>query len=221
MFQFNRSRGRFAKLSGFLWDVGLATVLLFAILGAGWMVTAAVTATGWTGLNDVHIGPSISDSSSLGLMVFNTVNTDTVPTESSTHAGWEMQSGAYGYWGSGAVEYRASGSNEVWVSTAVSLTSPTVTFDATNKRFISLTSDANLTGIHPVNGTTGQVISIVSGAGSNTMRFDDDATSMTIGGNVTLTEAQNDVLALVCIAAPTAGETNGYGKWAALYAHDN
>lgn len=103
--------------------------------------------------------------------------------------------------------------------TDVSLTSPTVTFAAANKNIITLTSDANQTGIHPTGGTTGQIIYIVSGTGSNTMRFDDDATSMCIGGNITLTEAQNDVLALRCVTAPAS--TTGYGIWQRWFSSDN
>ena len=80
---------------------------------------------------------------------------------------------------------------------ALALTSPTLTFSALNHSHISLTSDANLTGVYPINGVVGQVVNIISGAGSNTIRFD-DGTSMTIGANITLTEAQNDVLTLIC-----------------------
>lgn len=102
---------------------------------------------------------------------------------------------------------------EVLTASAVSLTSPTVTFDATGKGYVILQSDANLTGVHPTTGTLGQVLLIRSGAGNNTVRFD-DGTSMSIGANVTLTEGQNDVLGLVC-TSPDGDE------WAAWCAHDN
>jgi hypothetical protein len=84
--------------------------------------------------------------------------------------------------------------------TEVTLTSPTVTFSAVNKHFIDLTADANLTGIYPTGGTLRQVLFIHSGTGSNTMRLD-DGTSMTIGGNITLTEGQGDWLMLRCTSA--------------------
>lgn len=105
----------------------------------------------------------------------------------------------------------------------VSLTSPTVTFNANSYKMfevITLTSDANQTAFHPVGGTAGQTLIFLTGAGSNTIGVTDDATSMTIGGNITLTEGQGDVLALRCVAAP-AYSTSGYGQWTALFAHDN
>jgi len=101
----------------------------------------------------------------------------------------------------------------VLTASAVALTSPTVTFSAANKGLITLTSDANLTGIYPTGGTLNQVITIISGTGSNTMRLD-DGTSMSIGANVTLTEAQNDAITLLC------NEADGDG-WLAVSAHDN
>lgn len=101
--------------------------------------------------------------------------------------------------------------------TAVALTSPTVTFSAADVSYISLTSDANLTGIRPINGTLNQVLMIISGAGSNTLQFD-DATSAVLGGNIVLTEAQLDVLSLICT---NAGVTGAGSVWAATGAHDN
>jgi len=100
-------------------------------------------------------------------------------------------------------------------STACAITSPSTTFDISEVYTyeIVLTSDGNLTGVYPIGGTLGRRIEIRSGAGSNTMRFD-DGTSMTIGANVTLTEAQNDVLCLKCVDAD--GD-----EWMSVYAHDN
>jgi len=105
------------------------------------------------------------------------------------------------------------GAAQVLTASAVSLTSPTVTFSAAGKNLVVLNSDANQTGIYPTGGTQYQVLSILSGAGSNTMRVD-DGTSMTIGANITLTEGQGDVLTLLC--------TNAEGdEWTAFSAHDN
>ena len=101
---------------------------------------------------------------------------------------------------------------------SASITSPTTTFSvlkATTDQlsWITLNSDQNITGCYPTDGVEGQVIFLVTGAGSNTIRFDDSAASMTIGGNVTVTEAQNDVLVLMCTKAPD--------EWTCLWAHDN
>ena len=84
---------------------------------------------------------------------------------------------------------------------AVSLTSPTVTMSAANRNLIVLNSDANQTGHVVTGGTLNQVLLIRMGAGSNTARFDDDGTSMALGGNLTLTEGQGDVLGLLCTSA--------------------
>ena len=105
------------------------------------------------------------------------------------------------------------GSLVTMAPTAVALTSPTVTFSVLNMREVSLTSDANQTGLLVTGGVINQVVTIISGAGSNTMQFD-DATSMVIGANITLTEAQQDALTLQCIDA-------GGTAWRALSAHDN
>ncbi len=99
---------------------------------------------------------------------------------------------------------------------SVSLTSPTTSFSAAGKYLVTLTSDANQTGITVTGGDTGQLLTIVSGAGSNTMRFDDNATTLALGGNITLTEGQSDVLTLLC----TDG-TSGHNTWAAVSTHDN
>lgn len=87
-------------------------------------------------------------------------------------------------------------------SSAVALTSPTVTFSAANKGTIVLSANANLTGIYPTGGVLDQRLTIISAAsGSNTMRFD-DGTSMSLGGsNITLTESVDDSLTLICTSA--------------------
>lgn len=100
----------------------------------------------------------------------------------------------------------------VLTASSVSLTSPTTTFSITGKNYITLTSDANQTGVRPTGGTTGQVVTIRSGSGSNTMRFDDNATTLSLGGNITLTEGQDDVLSLV---------VTGSGTYARLFSSDN
>ena len=102
---------------------------------------------------------------------------------------------------------------ETLTLSSVSLTSPTVIWSAANKGLVTLNSDSNQTGIYPTGGALYQVVTIVSGAGSNTMQFD-DGTSMTIGANVTLTEAQNDALTLMCVSSD--GD-----EWTALSAHSN
>lgn len=89
---------------------------------------------------------------------------------------------------------------QIATPTAVSLTSPTLTFDVSETSFVSLQTDANQTGVYPTGGALHQVVTIQSGAGSNTARFD-DGTSMTIGANFTLTEGQGDFITLKCVSA--------------------
>lgn len=106
------------------------------------------------------------------------------------------------------------GAAKVLTNTDVSLTSPSVSPSVTSAgELVTLTSDANQTGIIPTGGTLRRVIEFTSGAGSNTMRFD-DGTSMTIGANITLTEAQQDSLTLRCTSSD--GD-----EWTAVAAHDN
>lgn len=102
--------------------------------------------------------------------------------------------------------------SEIWgTASSVSLTSPTVTFAVPQSaRLVTLNSDANQTGIYPTGGTTGQVITVISGTGSNTMQFDDGANTI-LGANVVLTEGQSDVLTLYF---------NGTA-WVGVSAHDN
>lgn len=91
------------------------------------------------------------------------------------------------------------------VSTAVdvALTSPTVTFSAAGKYLINLSSSANQTGIYPLNGTLNQELLIIAanGAGTNTMQFTDNASTMSLGSNRVLTEGNNSVIKLICRTA--------------------
>lgn len=97
----------------------------------------------------------------------------------------------------------ASTFNEVILTAgAVSLTSPTVTFSADGLGYIVLNSDANQTGVNPIGGFAGQVIVVVGGAGSNTMQFDDNGTTLSLGGNIVVTEGTGDALTLLCVTAP-------------------
>lgn len=90
---------------------------------------------------------------------------------------------------------------KVATATAATLTSPAVQFTALGVNEISLTADANLTGINVIGGVVGQIVTVRSGAGANTLQFD-DATSMIAGANRVLTEGQNDYLDIECITAP-------------------
>lgn len=112
------------------------------------------------------------------------------------NSGTLAQSGAVTLTG----DLTASGVVEVHTPTAVALTSPTTTFSVAADSWFTLTSDANLTGVYPTGGTLNQVIYVCAGAGSNTIQFD-DGTSMSIGANYVVTEAQNDVLGLRCLSA--------------------
>ena len=91
----------------------------------------------------------------------------------------------------------------VFTAGTVSLTSPTATFSVNGLSNITLNSDANMTALLPTGAVSGQMITLIAGAGSNTMQFD-DGTSVTCGGNIVLTEGQGDVLTLLCTTAPNA-----------------
>lgn len=111
---------------------------------------------------------------------------------------------------------------DIWVSGTseqafawndVTVTSPTTAISVDGKGAIRITTDANMTGYTLTGGENGQVVPITSGAGSNTIRFD-DGSSYSLGANVTLTEGQHDVLVLQCV-------NDDGDEWMALYAHDN
>lgn len=97
----------------------------------------------------------------------------------------------------------ASAGATVMNATDVALTSPTVTFSATGLYYINLSANANLTNIYPLNGTAGQVLRIhaANGAGTNTMGFVDNASTMSLGTNRSLTEGNNSFIELVCHTA--------------------
>jgi len=97
-------------------------------------------------------------------------------------------------------------------SSAATLTSPALTISATDMLYGVLTSDQNTTGVTLTNGTTGQLVTLVTGAGSHTIRFDDNAATLSLGANITLTEGHQDSLTLLC---------TGDRTWAAIAAHDN
>jgi hypothetical protein len=85
-------------------------------------------------------------------------------------------------------------------ATAVSITSPSTAIVVTGAYLVTLNSDENLTGLVPTGAVLNQVIELQSGAGSNTMQFD-DGTSMTTGANFVITEGQGDSLILRCVNA--------------------
>lgn len=99
------------------------------------------------------------------------------------------------------------------VEGTVSVTSPTVTIDVTGLGLATINSDANQTGHRLIGGVEGQIVILRTGSGSNTLRFD-DATSMSAGGNITMTEGQDDISAWRC--------KNSSGvDWECIFAHDN
>lgn len=110
---------------------------------------------------------------------------------------------------------RAYGASSERILTAsdVAVTTATVTFSAAEKQYVTLTTNGATTGIYPTGGDVGQVLTIISGAGSDTMRFDDGAKTV-LGANITLTEGQSDTLTLICTSA------NG-DVWARLANGDN
>lgn len=105
-------------------------------------------------------------------------------------------------------------SSFVNLPTDTALTSPTVAFSVAGKSVVTLNSDANQTGFYPTGGVTGQIVHIVSGAGENTIQFDDNGTTLALGGNIVLTEDQADCLTLLCTSADPQ-------QWTAIGAHDN
>ncbi|HOE97282.1 MAG TPA: hypothetical protein PK847_11935 [Candidatus Sumerlaeota bacterium] len=109
--------------------------------------------------------------------------------------------------------FQTAGSEHAWAYVDVAVTSPTVTISANARRAITVTADANQTGYRLIDGEVGQVVVIRTGAGFNTLRFDDGA-SQSLGADITLTEGQNDVLALQCINAE--GD-----EWIRLWSSDN
>lgn len=74
------------------------------------------------------------------------------------------------------------------------------TFDATGKYYITLSAASNTTGTYPLNGTLGQRLFIraANGAGTNTIQFNDNAATMSLGSNRVLTEGNNSIIGLIC-----------------------
>lgn len=95
-------------------------------------------------------------------------------------------------------------------SSAIDLTSPTVTFDVTNKYLIILGTNVNQTAVRPVNGVTGQEVKIYSSAtGTATARFDDNGATLAFGANRTLTCGNFSFIKLLC----TAGGSGTASTW--------
>lgn len=88
----------------------------------------------------------------------------------------------------------------VLVKATTALTSPSVAIDLAGGTWFEVTTDANQTGATLSNGVVGQIYTITMGAGSNTLRFDDDGLNLALGGNITLTEGEADALILLCYA---------------------
>ena len=101
----------------------------------------------------------------------------------------------------------------------VAVTTAAPTFSALNKTYVYLSSNGNTTGVRPIYGTPGQVLIIRAAYnGTATLRFDDNASSMSLGANVTLTEGNNSCMTLVCTTAtlPVTGTGPNTSKWAML-----
>ena len=95
----------------------------------------------------------------------------------------------------------------------VALTSPTVTIPVNDKSHITVTTDANQTGATLTGGQTGQIVYLVTGAGSNTLRLDDNGTTLALGADKTITEGEGDALVLICTGVSTV---TGLGRWSLL-----
>ena len=96
----------------------------------------------------------------------------------------------------------------------VSKTSPSVAIATGGGSYVNVQSDANQTAHYLTGGVLNRIVIVKSGSGSNTLRFDDGVSSMTLGGNVTLTEGQDDTLVLICTSAD--GD-----EWAKIGGNDN
>lgn len=101
----------------------------------------------------------------------------------------------------------------ILTATAIEITSGATTMSVADATLVTLSSPINMTGFIPSGGALGQVLILKAGAGGNTIRLD-DGTSMTLGGNITLTEGQGDVIGLLCTSAD--GD-----EWIRLFNVDN
>ena len=101
----------------------------------------------------------------------------------------------------------------ILTATAIEITSGATTMSVAEATLVTLSSPINMTGFIPSGGALGQVLILKAGAGGNTIRLD-DGTSMTLGGNITLTEGQGDVIGLLCTSAD--GD-----EWIRLFNVDN
>jgi len=107
-----------------------------------------------------------------------------------------------------------AGFAHIRASREVEITSPSTTFAVMpTDDLIVLTSDANVTGVTVTGGALNQVVTLITGSGSNTITFNDGA-NMVLGSNVTMKEGDGDVLTLMCTSAD--GD-----KWVRLSSADN
>jgi len=202
--------GVFVAASGVNWD--LRTVKLTATgtttLAGATTISGATTLSGGATLSGANVLSGTNTLSGVTTISGDCTMSRTVIITSTT-----LISAATSLSGATTLSGDATFTGEV-INTfdAEEITSPTLTIDATDLYFVTLNSDENTTGVTITNGTVGQVIVFVTGAGSNTIRFDDDGINMALGANITLTEGQSDSLTLVMNAA---------GDWACIAAHDN
>lgn len=99
-------------------------------------------------------------------------------------------------------------------SDAVTLTSPTKSFSAAtyDGPVVVVTTSVSQTGCTVTGGTLGQIVILVGTSDSATTRWDDNGSTLALGGNITL--GVDDVLALQC--------TNAAGtNWQRLFSADN
>lgn len=77
---------------------------------------------------------------------------------------------------------------------------------------VTLTSDENITGASISGGSAGCIYIIKTGAGSNTVRFDDNGTTLGLGGNITVTEGEDDIIGII---------VTGTNTYARIFSADN
>jgi len=104
-----------------------------------------------------------------------------------------------------------AGFAHIRASREVEITSNTLAVMPTDD-LIVLTSDSNTTAT-VIGGALNQVVTLITGSGSNTITFNDGA-NMVLGSNVAMKEGEGDVLTLMCTTAD--GD-----KWVRLSNADN